>query len=61
MVAGGLERGGGGGGLAAGGMGSMGIRMPVMYAVFGVIFGAISAWIYNLVAGWIGGIEVEVE
>jgi len=40
---------------------ALGIFMPIFYAVFGFIFGIISAAIYNLVAGWIGGIEVEVE
>src|SRR5205823_3781883 len=37
------------------------IAMPIFYAVFGFIFGVVGAWIYNLVARWIGGIEVEVE
>ncbi|HWZ95327.1 MAG TPA: DUF3566 domain-containing protein [Opitutaceae bacterium] len=35
--------------------------MPVIYAVMGFVFGAISAFIYNIVAKWVGGIEVEVE
>ena len=38
-----------------------GMFMPVFYGVFGFIFGVISAAIYNLIARWIGGIEVEVE
>jgi hypothetical protein len=38
-----------------------GIFMPVFYGIFGFIFGVISAAIYNLIARWIGGIEVEVE
>ena len=38
-----------------------GIFMPVFYGLFGFIFGIISAAIYNLIARWIGGIEVEVE
>ena len=38
-----------------------GIFMPVFYGVFGFIFGVISAAMYNLIARWIGGIEVEVE
>jgi hypothetical protein len=38
-----------------------GMFMPVFYGVFGFIFGIISAAIYNLIAHWIGGIEVEVE
>jgi hypothetical protein len=34
--------------------------MPVISAAFGFIFGALTAWIYNVVAKWVGGIEVEV-
>jgi len=33
------------------------ILLPILYAVLGFIGGVISAAIYNLVAGWIGGIE----
>lgn len=38
-----------------------GILMPVFYGIFGFVFGVISAAVYNLIAAWIGGIEVEVE
>jgi hypothetical protein len=38
-----------------------GILMPIIYGVMGFLFGIITAVIYNLIAGWIGGIEVEVE
>jgi hypothetical protein len=34
---------------------------PIIYAVLGFIIGVIGAFIYNLVAKWVGGIEVEVE
>ena len=37
------------------------ILAPFLYAAMGFVFGAIGAFIYNLVAKWIGGIEVEVE
>jgi len=37
------------------------IFVPVIYAVIGFVFGALGAVIYNLVAKWVGGIEVEVE
>ena len=47
--------------VVAGIMFGMGIFMPVIYGVMGFIFGVIGAAIYNLVARWIGGIEVEVE
>ena len=35
--------------------------MPIIYGVMGLIFGVIGAALYNLVARWIGGFEVEVE
>jgi hypothetical protein len=37
------------------------VFLPVLYAVFGGLFGMLAAWIYNVVAGWTGGIEFEVE
>lgn len=37
------------------------VLAPVMYAAMGFILGALGALIYNVVAKWIGGIEVEVE
>jgi len=50
---------------AAGVMGIAGIAMliflPIMYGVIGFIAGAIGAALYNLVAGVVGGIEIEVE
>ena len=46
---------------ATGIMLGFGLFMPVMYAVFGFVFGIISAALYNFVARWIGGIEVEIE
>lgn len=47
-------------GIMAMGVG-MAICMPIFYAVIGFVFGIIGAFIYNVVAKWIGGIEVEVE
>ena len=37
------------------------IFLPVVYAIMGFIFGALSAWIYNLLAKWLGGFELEFE
>jgi hypothetical protein len=37
------------------------LAMPFMYAALGVVFGALIAWFYNLVAGWTGGIELELD
>ena len=34
--------------------------MPIVYACFGFIFTFIGAALYNLVAGWVGGLEVEL-
>ena len=45
-----------------GGFGTMfAIAMPLMYACMGVVGGAIGSALYNLVAGWVGGIEVELD
>jgi hypothetical protein len=51
---------------AGGGIGiGMGIfymvGLPIMYGVIGFIFGAIGALIYNVAAGIIGGVEMELE
>ena len=47
--------------LIAGIMVGMGIFMPIVYGAMGFIFGMIGAALYNLVARWIGGLELEVE
>lgn len=47
-------------GLMTAGLGVIAI-FPLIYAVVGFIGGVVGAFIYNAVARWIGGIEVEVE
>ena len=37
------------------------IIYPIMFAIMGFIGGLIFAFIYNLVAGWVGGVEVEFD
>ncbi len=37
------------------------VALPVLYGVMGFIFTAIACAIYNFVAGFVGGIEVELE
>jgi hypothetical protein len=37
------------------------IVLPIFYGVMAAIFSAIGAFIYNIVAGWVGGIEIEVQ
>ncbi len=50
---------GGGGGIIAGLL--LMIGLPIFYGAIGFVFGAIGALIYNVFAGVIGGIEIEVE
>jgi len=38
-----------------------GLFAALLYGVFGWIFTAIACAIYNLAAGWVGGIEVQVD
>ncbi len=42
------------------GIGSI-ILVPIFYGIMGFVIGVLVAWFYNLIAGWIGGIEVEVK
>lgn len=51
---------GGLGALAGLGLWSI-IVFPIIYALVGFVGGAIGAFLYNLVAGWIGGVEVELK
>lgn len=45
-----------------GGLGAVfALAIPVLYGLMGVVAGAIGAALYNLVAGWVGGIEVEFD
>ena len=53
------------GALAPGGSANFGwlsiIIFPIMYAVIGFIAGIIGGFLYNLVAGWTGGIEMTLS
>jgi hypothetical protein len=37
------------------------VLAPVLYGVMGFICGAIGALLYNLLAKWVGGFELELE
>jgi hypothetical protein len=37
------------------------IFFPICYGLIGGILAAIGAAIYNLVAGWVGGLEVDIS
>jgi len=53
------------GALAPGGEGQFSmifaLAFPVLYAVVGYVGVAVGCAIYNLVAGWVGGIEIELN
>lgn len=42
-------------------MGIVYCLMPILMAIFGFIFFVISAALYNLIAGWVGGMEFEIS
>jgi hypothetical protein len=37
------------------------VILPIFYGVLGFIGGGIVAFFYNLIAGWTGGLEIEVQ
>lgn len=37
------------------------VLIPVFYVVFGFLFMALGAWLYNVAAKWVGGIEYVTE
>jgi hypothetical protein len=37
------------------------VLLPICYGVIGGISGALGAVIYNLGAGWVGGLEVDIS
>jgi hypothetical protein len=37
------------------------LAAPLIYAALGALFTLVSAVIYNLVAGWVGGVELEID
>jgi hypothetical protein len=49
-----------GGGSIVAGLAVM-VILPIIYAAMGFVFGALGALLYNLFAGFVGGIEIEVE
>jgi len=41
------------------GMGSI-VLLPILYSVLGFVVTLIGAWLYNVAAGVVGGIEIDV-
>jgi hypothetical protein len=57
----GLATGGAEGGIVGLFGGVFLLFMPIVYALAGFVFVALGCLIYNLVAKWVGGIEIELE
>jgi hypothetical protein len=45
---------------AIGGL-ALAVIVPVVYGLMGFVIGAIGALLYNLMAGWIGGIQINLQ
>jgi hypothetical protein len=37
------------------------VILPILYGCMGFVFALIGAWLYNLVAGMVGGFEIELD
>jgi hypothetical protein len=37
------------------------VALPIFYGVIGFVFSLIGAALYNLVASWVGGVELDVQ
>lgn len=42
------------------GIGSI-IFLPIFYGIMGFVVGILVAWFYNIIAGWVGGLELKVK
>jgi hypothetical protein len=61
MMASGQDGGGAAGGMMMGmGLG-MAIFAPIFYGLVGFIGGLICGWLFNLAAGFVGGLEIETQ
>ncbi|MCA1591439.1 MAG: DUF3566 domain-containing protein [Acidobacteria bacterium] len=56
-----MTRSGSAGGLGVGMGVAYIIFIPIFYGVLGFVVGALSAFIYNVASGFIGGLELEME
>ncbi len=50
-----------GAGIGAIAMIPLAVLVPIVYAVLGFLFGALFAWLYNVFAGKLGGIELRLD
>ncbi len=49
------------GGASAVGIGLVIVAFPIFNGIFGFLCGALTAWVYNVAVGFVGGLEFEVE
>jgi hypothetical protein len=61
MLAGGGEEGALGGGMMMGMGVAMVVVAPVFYGLTGFLAGALTGWLYNVAARFVGGIEIDVQ
>jgi hypothetical protein len=61
MMASGASEGAVGGGVMMGLGLAMVVIAPIVYGLLGFLGGLLTAWLYNLAAGFAGGIEIEVQ
>ena len=50
----------GGGAMMGMGLG-LAVMLPIFYGLLGFIGGLLMGWLYNLAAGFVGGIELEMQ
>ncbi|HET8634037.1 MAG TPA: hypothetical protein VFL88_07800 [Gemmatimonadales bacterium] len=41
--------------------GAMLLFLPILYGIVGAVMGAIASALYNMIASWVGGFEIELE
>lgn len=60
-----MAMGGGGEAFSGGMMMGMGLAavivLPIFYGLLGFLAGLLSAWLYNLAAKYVGGVEVDIQ
>lgn len=40
---------------------ALSLFMPILYGVMGFLMGAFTAWLYNVFARWLGGIQMDLK
>lgn len=40
---------------------ALSLLLPILYGAMGFVMGAFTAWLYNLFARWLGGIQLDLK